>query len=166
MKNIYKSILLFLLLINKLSFSQNIDSLDNKYGFRNYKFETNINYFKNLKEIEKDFYIDTINNNIKIGDYEIYQIVYGFYNNQLQIIFLKTKGFYDSDGILSILKLAYGNGVKTKYNQIVWIGNKTTMIYNINSKNGNAIISIYSNMLMQLMEYNNKRNNINAIQDL
>jgi len=83
--------------------AQNLKALDDKYGFRGAKFETPIDSFKNLKEIETNFYSST-SENLSIGEYSFDNVYYGFYKSQLYSVIIMTKGYSNSRGFLSILQ--------------------------------------------------------------
>ena len=86
-------------------------ALDEKYGFREAKFEMSLNSFKNLVEIEPNSnYYESPTENLKIGEYDLYSINYLFYKGQLSSINIVIKGSTNRDGVLKILQIAYGDG--------------------------------------------------------
>lgn len=131
------------------SFGQNLKALDDKYGFREAKFEMPIDSFKNFVEVGKDIYISTTEV-LRIGELDLAEINYIFYKGQLSTIGIKTKGYSNSVGFLKILQAAYGPGEQdNKYiEEYWWKGQNVWMIYSQNSITDDARIVIYCNKLM------------------
>ena len=146
-----------IIMITISSFGQNLKALDDKYGFREAKFEMSKDSFKNLVEIEKNIYKSTIEN-LKLGDYDLDLIAYSFYKGQLSDILIKTKGYINSRGVLKILQTAYGNGYQSNeyIERYVWFGDKVTMSYNQNSITDDATIIIYSKKLSDMKKADEK----------
>ena len=132
-------------------FSQNIKALDDKYGFRESKFESLKSSFCCLTEIEESFFISTTEK-LTLGEYKLDEVVYNFFENKLSTIMIKTKGYTNSRGVLKILQNAYGMGYQSnKYiEEYYWRGAKVTMIYDQNSITDDAIIYIWSITMREL----------------
>ena len=146
---------------------QNLKSLDDKYGFRGAKFETPFDSLKNLVEIEKGFYTST-SEDLKLGEYDLSQIVYSFYKGQLYIIGITTKGYTNSNGILSILQQAYGKGYQSNeyIEKYIWFGKKVIMSYEQNSATRDATVFIMCRKLSDLKEADEKKANEEAAKQL
>ena len=148
-------------------FAQNSKALDEKYGFREAKFETSFYLFKNLQEVEKSYYKSTTED-LKLGRYALDEIYYGFYKNQLSTIFIKTKGYINSKGILSILQQAYGQGSQDNQyiEEYMWFGDKVGMVYRQNSITDGATVMMFSIKLMNSKEADEKQEAASAVKDL
>jgi hypothetical protein len=156
-----------MLVLTLTSFSQNLKSLDEKYGFREAKFEMPYDSFKNLTEVETGWYKST-DENLKLGDYILDAVVYNFYKGQLAAIAIQTKGYSNSRGVLKILQAAYGKGYQS--NQFIeeyyWFGKKVIMSYNQNSITDDAIIFIHSIKMSDLEKAEKDNANSKAVNQL
>ncbi len=146
---------------------QNIKSLDEKYGFREMKFETHFSSIKNLVKVEEGFYKSTTEN-LKLGDYKLSEVTYSFYKDQLYIILIQTKGLINSRGVLKILQQAYGEGIQSNeyIERYYWDGEKTLMSYEQNSVTDDALIIMWCKKLADLKDTDEKRANSEAIKQL
>ena len=130
--------------------------MDYKYGFRDVKFEMELDSFPSenmiFQYIDKGQKIYKRNNDIlKIGDIDIKDIQYVFYQNKLMGIIITIDGILDRDNILEILNEMYGHGDKPTDDELYfWTGKKATCLYN--EMNDEIIISITSNKLMTEFE--------------
>jgi hypothetical protein len=126
-----------LLLITIISYSQSVTKLDEKYGFRDAKFEMPLNSFKNLEKFDDEFNGYTLNSsNLKLGEYTLKDISYYFYDNKLyNIVITVETGYSNQHGILDILEKAYGKGILKEPSDIeqlyTWKGSKVKMTYDI-----------------------------------
>jgi hypothetical protein len=158
-----------MLVLTLTGFSQNLKALDEKYGFREAKFEMSIDSIKNLTKIgEKGDNYKSTNENLKIGDYDLNEITYSFYNGQLCMIKIDIKGYRNSSGFLKILQSAYGEGDKNNryIEEYWWLGEKVWMIYHQNSISNDATIVIYCNKLMKLKKADEDNANSKAANQL
>jgi hypothetical protein len=129
-----------------------VSYLDYKYGFRDMKFETLIENANDMSLIT-----DTIDNkrgnkniqhyiktsdSLNVGDYDLKSIKYEFYKGKLSVIYLRTKGYTNSRGILAILKNLYG--IPFQSNQYIeeylWNGARVDLFYDENSITNDALI--------------------------
>lgn len=149
------------------SFGEDYKALDDKYGFREAKFETPLSSFKNLIEIEKNLYKCTTED-LKLGNYRLSEVNYQFYRGQLCVITIDTKGYENGVGILKIFQAAYGKGVKSNeyIEDYYWNGKKVLMSYEQNSVTGDATIFIFCNKLTDLKDANEKKANEEAAKNL
>jgi hypothetical protein len=151
--------------------AQDAKALDDKYGFRNAIFETPFESFKNLIEIIPGSNIYRLKNeDLKIGDYDLYSIDYTFYNKKLSEINIIVKDYINREGVLKVLKLAYGDGIKSDFG-ITWRGEKVRMHYtDFNSNSAfnfeGAAIQIYSKKLMKMKDEASVKANIEASKKL
>lgn len=128
---------------------EKLTALDAKNGFRTYHFGDDVSTIPNLKEIEKDgdtkFYNKT-DENLKIGDANLKDIVYGFYKGKLYIVMINTKGLVDSRKVYDALASQYGGGYQSnKYlEKYYWFGDKVTGSYDENTLTHDALISFSS----------------------
>lgn len=145
-----KTLIIFLLLFLSITVkAQKNDVLDEKYGFRDAKFEMSFNSFKNLVKVEKNLYKRTTED-LKLGNYKLDAVYYGFYKGQLYMILIDTKGDENSTGVLNVFQQAYGGGHS-------WLGEKVFMGYEQNSITGDATITIVCLKLMNLKEAEKKQ---------
>lgn len=161
MKKLRKIILLAGVLFGFASYSQNLKKLDEKNGFRDMKLGMSIDSVKNLKEIENSGdskYYEKLDENLKVGDYQIQSICYGFYKGYLSFILIKTKGYTNSRGIKDVIVNLYGNGWQSnrymeKYN---WFGENVSLSYDENSITNDAQIVFQSKPLSKQRELDKK----------
>jgi hypothetical protein len=165
MKNLI--IVLMLVFTPMLLFGQNLKALDDKYGFRGMRFETPIDSFKNLVQVEKDFYKSTTED-LHLGDYELSKIVYGFYKGQLYAVTIRTKGYANSRGVLNILQQGYGKGDQENpyIEEYWWMGEKVWMKYEQNSVTNDATILMVCVKLSELRRADEKKANEEAAKKL
>lgn len=139
MKNLFS--VATLLLAAHLSFGQaarpgtiSYPALDEKYGFRDVRFETDTTQIKDLKAIERKgnrtVFVRPTDSN-KVGDAKVARITYGFYKGQLADVILTTKGIESSRALLAALEGQYGSGiaVATGSQDKVWNGQRVRMTY-------------------------------------
>lgn len=133
--------------------AQNKNSIDRKYGFRDIKLETPVDEISNLKLIKESngiqYYIKQDENN-KEGDLEFQQILYGFYNNKLYFIVLRTIGVQNADHLLTYLNREYGEG-QPNHNiadSYTWFAKKTGLVYEYKEIPGIAEAYLYSKTLL------------------
>jgi hypothetical protein len=147
-----KLILGAILLFSILGFGQNLKSLDEKNGFRDFKFSMSIDLFQNFKLIEtsKDGfskYYEKTDEVKKIGDYDTDRIIYGFYKDKLYIVMIYIKSYSNSKGILGIFESQYGKGYQANryMNDYTWFGKTITLSYDENSLTNDSKIFLYTN---------------------
>lgn len=127
----------------------NDNPIDQKYGFRDYKFETDISQFPNIilagaiKDSLVKYYIDP-SEKLTVGQYELEEIIYGFYRGSFFSVQYTTKGYSNSRGLLSALNQLYGPGNQSnKYlENYMWEGNLVRAIYEESSITHDALVLI------------------------
>jgi hypothetical protein len=139
-------------------FGQNQKALDDKNGFRDAIFERPFDSFKDLINVEKDFYTST-SEDLKLGNFQMDQVAYSFYKGQLYIIVIKTKGYTNSRGILKILQTAYGKGYQDNeyIESYSWFGKRVAMAYDENSPTNDATIFMWSVKLSDLKKLDEEK---------
>lgn len=141
------------------------EKLDEKFGFKNIKLEKEFSNYPSLKftKIEGD---DTLNFYIlsteekKLSDVSIDKVVYVTIKGKIAKIVIYTKGFTNSNGLLSILQSGFGTGFKgNRYlEDYLWMTDKTTLFYTINSITRDGVAEIASNKLeKEIKEYREEK---------
>lgn len=172
-KVIYSALtaVLFLFIIPAMLIGQDIKALDEKYGFREAKFEMPVDSIKHIKRVSTvgryTLYVST-NKNIKLGEYDIYSLAYFFYKGKLSQIEICTKGLANSDGVLEILQEAYGKGDDKTPNiaRYLWAGERVIMMYNMNPSNGVATFRLFSRKIWKMEQEEEKRAKADAAKTL
>ena len=164
-------LLLTITLLSLTSFGQSEKQLDEKNGFRELKFGTHIDSISNLKLIEdgvNNKYYEKTDEKLKIGEYDLKRITYGFYKGRLSFILIEANGYTNSKGILDIFTSQYGEGYKSnKYiEKYYWFGKTITLTYDENSINHNSKISISTDIFDKEKKEDKKSSNEKAKSDL
>jgi hypothetical protein len=175
-----KRVFYFFLLISSISFSQNLNNLDLKNGFKHFKLGSSPSMNKNIERNQgKEDRMYKNNPNIKCYDYigtdtqsifnvEIESIFLTFYKNKLMGIFVSFgrpgNDFEkkDYDYVFYSLENAYGkNWEKGESNSsdflngVIWSGNKVTLELSRNDHSIKNYISgyiyVFDNKLSQEM---------------
>ena len=141
------TLLLLIILSSFVVHAQNLKTLDDKNGFREYKFGMGHQDIPNLKLVSEDtvthtsFYEKT-DEKLTIGDATVESIGYGFYNDRLYNVLIKTKGLLNSRAVLSVMEGLYGKGEQS--NQFIekyfWLGGVVNAFYSQNSITNDAQI--------------------------
>lgn len=182
MKTILFASIFTLLCVN--SFGQEYKALDDKFGFRDVKLESQITSFKDCtrmffgndlsKELPNYVGIKPKYPDLNLGEFSLESIEYWFYKSQLMDIIIEVNhNNYDVDGILKALETAYGKAIKdirvSKALEYKWYGSKVDMKYEILSKNNGEILSatltITSIKLVNQQISDNKKNTERNILD-
>lgn len=142
-------ITLFFLFVATTSFSQSIDKLNERYGFRDAILESDIKTFKGMQLLESDGlfkYYTRPTDKLYIGDNKLETIIYSFQNGKLNAITFATKGSSNSKGVLNVLTDQYGKGHQDNplIENYTWQSSRVRMTYTENSITNNAQIMIMS----------------------
>lgn len=132
---------------------------ENKYGFRDLKFEASIDSVIGMKLIdsltdgEMTYYFRK-NDTLKIGNYNLQYIHYGFYDKKLAQIIIKTIGYKNSDGVLEILRYNYGPPLQPNEfeKNFYWKQVSKSVLYDENEITNDAFIYFSSNALEDKIE--------------
>ncbi|RZK32321.1 MAG: hypothetical protein EOO61_17025 [Hymenobacter sp.] len=143
------SVLAILVLFSTALYAQSkCFELDQKYGFRDVRFEMPINAFNGLVapiEEGKDvkIYIRP-NDKLSVGNAQLNKIVYQFYKGKLHIVALYCDE-RNAGALLYSLEQAYGSGEKSIPGISSWYGQRVRMDYfSFNQENGYAWVCISS----------------------
>ena len=159
------------ILISLTGICQSVSKMDKKYGFKDAKFEMPLSSFKNLVEIVPNSNIyESLTENLKMGEYDLYSVNYNFYKNQLSSINIVIKGKANREGLLKILQIAYGQGDKYFAGSVRWRGKEVYMSFDqFSSSPGydfeGAIILIRCKKL-EILEETDKKNQILRLQKI
>lgn len=168
MKN-YLAILLILISIQ--SAAQNIKALDDKYGFREMKFDDSITKFDDL--VPLDYSNDSTkilykrsNDKLTIGATEV-TIYYSFYKNLFDALTINVKGYENCEDILNTLEGMYGKGHQSNryIKDFTWIGKKVLLSYDYDSVNNEATIYMFCNSSIKKQSNDAKLKALKAKED-
>lgn len=144
MKNIS---LLLLLCSTLLSQAQNLKALDEKNGFREMKFGSDIKEFPAMSPIEYEsdsliIFYKLTDDKLKIGSHEVERITYGFYKDKFYLVMIKINGYSNSRGVLDVMTELYGKGDKSNryIEKYYWSGDAVWASYSENSITNDAMI--------------------------
>jgi len=143
-------------LMSALVYGQNLKALDEKNGFREYKFGIDTSAIPNLKLTETDntgltrFYEKT-DEKLSIGDAEIESIAYGFYKGQFYSVLIKTKGYSNSKALLEMMRELYGKGYQSNQfiETYIWFGKLVNASYDENSITRDATVYFTSKSIQE-----------------
>lgn len=134
-----------------LTFSQTLKKLDEKNGFKVFKFglppDSVDSYLMEISEKGGVKYYSVIDTALlKIGDTKLESITIGFYKNQLTYISIATKGYTNSRSLLDVFKKAYGSGYKSNpyIEDYSWWGKTVGLSYDENSATRDSSSLMYS----------------------
>ncbi len=170
-----KKILLILIVLIapfRLLTAQNLKALDEKNGFRDYKFGDSLSKFANLNLIEatKDsltgYYIKT-DDKLTIGENAV-EIIYAFYRGQLYSVIIKTKGYINSRGLLKTIEELYGKGYQSNQymEKYYWFGKECTASYDENSATHDARVYFNSKKISEVIKTESEQKTKNATKDM
>lgn len=158
------SMIFLLLIIPIIVIGQNLKALDDKNGFREAKFGMSPSSFRKLEQLKQlplyglgvkeenidrtkmylvpgEYYDKDVD--LHIGNFSLEYVKYYFYKNRLVTIKIRvSKGLTNQNGVLEVLKSAYGMGVlkkayyisgheDTSYSYYIWEGEKVKMSYTL-----------------------------------
>lgn len=91
----------------------NLNDLDKKFGFREFKCNSDVSKYKNIHLFKNDGLLKIYKKylkeeNYKLGNYTLSDVYYVFYKNKLYRIGLNINGKNNRNGVFNILKEAYG----------------------------------------------------------
>ncbi len=162
MKTTKKLLFIAIMLVGISGFSQNLEKLDEKNGFRDMKFGIPFNSFKNLiitgSDGDHKFYTKS-GEVLKLGNYDLKSIDYGFYKNKLYSIYIETDGYSNSTGVLSIMENLYGKGNQRieGIEEYLWDGKNVKLSYRQNSIDYSATITFMSRPIFSQIKEDKKQ---------
>ena len=130
-----KKLAFILFLLPALSlFSQNLQKLDEEFGFRGNKFGTPIATFKNMLFVTGTGEVKVFQNreeDLKFGDAKANKITYEFYKGKFYKYNVEIKGIDNRKGFLAWFQSQYGKGQfgGTSANKYAWDGTKVAAHY-------------------------------------
>ena len=155
-------VLLFLLCMGLFHGLAAQNTIDEKYGFRNIKLDESFNNFEDLKLLRESNgvkYYTRDYEDLKEDNFEIHQIVYGFYDNKLYFIVIQTIGEQNSKALLEYLNREYGEG-QLNHNisdSYTWFAKKAGLVYEYKEIPEIAEAYLYSkNLLIEKRKANTK----------
>lgn len=105
-----------------------VEALDAKNGFRQYKLDSPITDYPNLKPRANNAYLAP-NESMLIGDAKLMTLAFVSYKGKLAGIALGAMGEVNSNKLLEILIAQYGPGQEAGYQKLAWVGGKVTMSF-------------------------------------
>ena len=155
-----KSLLLpFLLLVSSTGFSQSLEDLDEKNGFRKLHFGDALAKLPEAKWVEGEsntkYYVLPVEN-LRIGGAKLKSIYYGFYKGKFCSVIIRTSNLVDSKALKLALEETYGPGYQSNKHieHYYWLGKVVGMSYYAYSINGTAKVFLQSEEIKQQKEEN------------
>lgn len=138
--------------------AQNMEALDQQYGFLGYSFEAHVDSVQGLRMqdryLKKQRYVPA-NGPLTLLDVELSKVFFLFYEGRLHSVMIRTEGAEESERALEALNMLYGPGkqdaMAPRYN---WQGDRTTIFYDQNLLTKNAEIVVESIPMQK--EFNKK----------
>lgn len=157
MKTVFAIILLILssLGIAHAQSSGTAEALNDKYGFRDARFETPIKSFKGLVLLksQKDTKIyERPTDSKKIGGAQVSSIHYSFYKGKLLAVRIATKGYANSRALLEALVAQYGAGEQSdkQAEEYIWNTTRVYMSYDQDPTTDSAIVFMLSGYMADI----------------
>jgi hypothetical protein len=169
-----KILLLCLCLLPGLVFAQGKKALDEKYGFREMKFESDVSAYPDLVKLPvedangpQQLYTRP-SDQLKVGDATLSAIVYEFYNGKLATVTLETVGTNNTIALQDALRAQYGPGYPAlKFtDEVLWTSSKVRMYYRRNSISGDGRVRMASKEMDKQREQGAKQGAKAAKSDL
>lgn len=146
---LYLTLACFFALPSTFSYAQSstpsVQTLDETYGFRQARFETDITAFQDLALAEKageTRYYRRTSEIKQFGSGQVADITYGFYKGKLAVVMMKTQGLDNSRAVLAELQQQAGTGIRRSpfTHHYAWNGKRVHMSYDENSMSYDALI--------------------------
>jgi hypothetical protein len=120
--------------------------LDFKNGFRDLTFGDPPTEEMQLVEDGTSKYYRRPGDDRMIGNAHLHEIAYAFYHDQFSSVILQTKGIVNSRALLSVLRQAYGPGMRPNefMERYVWKGNRVLLYYDEQPITHDATIIMWS----------------------
>jgi len=125
--------------------SPSLRALDETYGYRGARFETDTSAFHDLALAEtagQTRYYRRTGEQKTLGEGEVADITYGFYRGKLSVILLKTQGLANSHAVLEALRQKAGPGTQSSpfAQRYSWSTKRVHMSYDENALSNDAVI--------------------------
>ena len=149
------------------AFAQNevpgLQALDDTYGFRGARFETDTSAYKDLALAEtagQTRYYRRTSEPKKLGEADVADITYGFYQGKLSVVLLKTRGLANSRAALQALQQKAGPGKQNSpfSQRYAWNGKRVHLSYDENAMSNDAVIILTCKKIKQQELKRNLRN--------
>jgi hypothetical protein len=133
-----------------------MEYVDVKYGFKDIKLEQSISKLQSIVQIKKvessdglDYYDVVDPKYKKVGQCVTKRVFFTAFKGQVLDIFIQTSNITNSQCILETLQELFGSGFKSNQyiERYAWFGEKSSVMYDENSVNHSAVISIHSNVV-------------------
>ncbi|WP_139252396.1 hypothetical protein [Hymenobacter psychrotolerans] len=124
-----------------------LQALDETYGYRGARFESDTSVFRDLALAEKagqTRYYRRKSEPKTLGEGEVADVTYGFYQGKLSVILLKTQGLDNSRAVLAALQQKAGAGTRASVfaQRYAWNGKKVHMSYEENALSNDAVVVV------------------------
>ncbi|MCB2377132.1 hypothetical protein LGH70_06035 [Hymenobacter sp. BT635] len=122
-----------------------LQALDETYGYRGARFESDTSAFRDLALAEKagqTRYYRRKTEPKTLGEGQVSDVTYGFYQGKLSVILLKTQGLDNSRAMLAALQQKAGSGTRSSAfaQRYAWNGKKVHMSYEENAMSNDAVV--------------------------
>ncbi|PJJ60581.1 hypothetical protein [Hymenobacter chitinivorans] len=122
-----------------------LQALDETYGYRGARFESDTSAFRDLALAEtagQTRYYRRKSEPKTLGEGEVADVTYGFYQGKLSVILLKTRGVTNSRAVLAALQQKAGTGTRSSAfaQRYAWNGRKVHMSYDENALSNDAVV--------------------------
>jgi hypothetical protein len=134
-------------------------ALDDKYGFRDARFETDTTAFKDLHRMSGNpsgieaYWRDSAPQTI--GEAHIKETAYFFYKGKFLGVLLTTDGASDSQALLRALNASYGDGKAISAYQFEWVTKRVAMSFRQKPVSGVAETFIISQVMKAQQDADN-----------
>jgi hypothetical protein len=143
-----KYLLVILLQVPVWLSAQSVEALDKEYGFMGFKLAQNLDSLKGFRYktryMKKDVFVrDSMP--LEYAGVKFSAVSFIFYKKLLHSIIIKTEGANQSQNLLDLLQLYYGEGVQDGMApRFIWNGKKVYMVFDQNLLTKNAELVIES----------------------
>lgn len=131
-----------------------LQALDDSYGFRGARFEADTSAFQDLVLAEtagQTRYYRRTSEPRKLGEADVADITYGFYQGKLSVVLLKTRGAANSRAALAALQQKAGPGQQNSpfSQRYAWNGKRVHLSYDENALSNDAVIILTCKKIKQ-----------------
>lgn len=146
-------------------------ALDDKYGFRDLKFESAPDTAKGFLLNEKDGdteYYTRRGDQMTIGSANLKFIGYVFYKGKLSSVRIDASGFANSKTLLEVLSQSYGDPEQPNelIQEYYWFGDKVHMLYEYSEVHEKSSVAMFCRKIIQEKAADDKKRAKAAASDL
>jgi len=127
--------------------------LDWRYGFRDLTFGQALATCKGMVRFWDDAGDNQMftrqDENLTLGEAKLKQVQYSFYQQKLVAVFVQIDGEENTNAVLRVLQHAYGAGMVTTNNSVLWMGDKVHAEFDPIKERPAAIFLMRSRALSQ-----------------